>query len=131
VEKIVVREKKVRELRGRFGGGQKLARLADFLPRLLPGSQATAIAEAERDNTETASDAQGGSTDRRAMVDAYIEEVRLKTKKRITRKDIWREAGYKARTEFERWERQDSKRRNQSAHERFTRILSVEKPHLK
>ena len=44
------------------------------------------------------------ATDRRALVDAYIEEVRSKIGKRITRKDIWLKAGYKTRTEFERWE---------------------------
>lgn len=68
--------------------------------------------------------------DRRAMVDAYIEEVLSKMGKRITRKDIWSAAGYKSRTEFERWERQDSKRPNEAADERFTQIL-CEKPHLK
>jgi hypothetical protein len=67
---------------------------------------------------------------RRAMVDAYIEEVRSKKKKRITRKDIWSEAGYQTRTEFERWERRDPKHANRSADEYFTRILR-EKPHLK
>jgi hypothetical protein len=68
--------------------------------------------------------------DRRPMVDAYIEEVRTKKKKRITRKDIWSEAGYTTRTEFERWERRDPKNSNKSADETFTRILR-EKPHLK
>ncbi|SRR6266851_601877 len=70
-------------------------------------------------------------TDRRAMVDAYIQDVRSKKSKRITRKDIWSAAGYQTRTEFERWERQDEKHPNQAADETFTRILSVEKPHLK
>jgi hypothetical protein len=70
------------------------------------------------------------ATDRRALVDAYIEEVRSKIGKRITRKDIWLKAGYKTRTEFERWERRDAKHPNQAAGENFTRILR-EKPHLK
>jgi hypothetical protein len=70
------------------------------------------------------------SEDRRAMVDAYIEEVRNKRSKRITRKDIWARAGYKSRTEFERWERQDPKHPNKAADENFARILR-EKPHLK
>jgi hypothetical protein len=68
--------------------------------------------------------------DRRAMVKAYIEEVRTKTGKRITKKDIWSKAGYKSRAEFERWERQDPKRPNKAANDTFTRILR-EKPHLK
>jgi len=69
---------------------------------------------------------------RKADVAAYISEVRQKTGKRISRKDIWTKAGYKSRTEFERWERADPHpaRRNKSADETFTRILR-EKPHLK
>jgi hypothetical protein len=68
--------------------------------------------------------------DRRAAVDAYIDEVLRLTGKRITRTDIWKFARYKSRTEFERWERNDAKRPNKAAHERFTRILT-EKPHLR
>src|SRR5262249_48478802 len=36
VEKVVLREKQIRELRGKFGGGQKLARVAAHLPCQLP-----------------------------------------------------------------------------------------------
>jgi len=68
--------------------------------------------------------------DRRAAVDAYIDEVFKKTGKRITRTDIWKAARYKSRTEFERWERKDPKHPNKTAHQHFTRILS-DKPHLK
>ena len=68
--------------------------------------------------------------DRRAMVDAYIAEVLQKTEKVLTRADIWRAASYRSRSEFERWERNDSKRPNQGAHRRFTKILA-DKPHLK
>jgi len=71
--------------------------------------------------------AQSAAADRRAMVDAYIEEVRFKKSKRITRKDIWTAAGYKTRTEFERWQRQDQKHRNRAAERIFARIL-YEKP---
>jgi hypothetical protein len=131
VVKVVSRQKQIRELVPVLGSGQKLARLAERLPHQLPGAHATAIAEAERGNAEKTSDAQGRFTNRRAMVDDYIEEVRLNTRKRIKRKDIWSYAGYDTRTEFERWERQDSKRPNKAAHERFTHILCVEKPHLK
>jgi hypothetical protein len=70
------------------------------------------------------------TTNRRAAVDAYIDEVHRKQGRRITRTDSWKEARYKSRTEFERWERNDSKNPNRTAHERFTRILT-EKPHLK
>jgi hypothetical protein len=68
-------------------------------------------------------------TERRAAVDAYIEEVFIQKGKRITRTDIWKHARYKSRTEFERWERNDH-RATKAATERFTRILT-EKPHLK
>jgi hypothetical protein len=74
--------------------------------------------------------AQGESVDRRAMINAYIQEVLEKTGKRITRKHIWSKAGYTTRTEFERWERRDRRYSNRSADETFTRILR-EKPHLR
>ena len=70
------------------------------------------------------------STDRRAAVDAYIEEVLKETGRRITRTEIWKSAGYKTRTEFERWERNDPNRPNTAAHKTFTDILT-KKPHLK
>jgi hypothetical protein len=69
-------------------------------------------------------------TDRRLAVDAYIEEVLRKKRRRITRSDFWSEAGYQTRTEFERWERRDEKYPNQAADESFNRVLR-EKPHLK
>jgi hypothetical protein len=69
------------------------------------------------------------NTDRRAAVDSYIEEVR-KAGQRITRTTIWKFAGYKSRTEFERWERNDLDHPNKAADGRFTRILT-ERPHLK
>ncbi len=72
----------------------------------------------------------GNAADRRAAVDAYIEDVFNQTKKRITRTDIWKSARYKSRTEFERWERNDLEHPNKTANQRFTRILA-EKPHLK
>ncbi|HLN02701.1 MAG TPA: hypothetical protein VK335_25655 [Bryobacteraceae bacterium] len=70
------------------------------------------------------------SKQRRALVNSYIDEVFRETKKHITRKDIWQSARYKTRTEFERWERAD-RRATKTSNERFTRLLTVEKPHLK
>jgi hypothetical protein len=64
----------------------------------------------------------------RAKVDAYIAEVR-RSGREITRADIWKAADYKSRSEFERWERNDSKRPNKTAHRRFTQVLT-KKPHL-
>lgn len=69
-------------------------------------------------------------SDRRSLVNKYIEEVGRVTGKRITRKDIWSKAGYRSRTEFERWERRDPKNPNKSANRAFQRILN-EKPHLR
>ena len=66
---------------------------------------------------------------RHSAVDAYIAEGR-EMGRSITRTDIWRKAGYKTRTEFERWQRNDPKNPNKAAAERFDRILK-EKPHLK
>jgi len=89
------------------------------------------LAHASHENAPTEADAAGSkSTDRRALVNGYIDEVFRATGKRITRKMIWRSAGYKSRTEFERWERRDAKRPNNAAHDNFIRILN-EKPHLK
>jgi hypothetical protein len=61
--------------------------------------------------------------DRRAAVDSYIETVLKQTGKRITRTEIWKAAGYKTRTDFERWERGDPKA-TRASHRAFTRILA-------
>jgi hypothetical protein len=84
-----------------------------------------------QNSLKTAQGLESKAADRRSMVNAYIEEVRIKTGKRIARKEIWTKAGYNSRTEFERWERKDSNHPNKTADEIFTRLLSVEKPHLK
>ena len=70
------------------------------------------------------------SASRSSLINRYIDEVLKRTGKKITRSDIWRCAGYKTRTEFEKWQRNDPKKVNKSAADRFGRILS-EKPHLK
>jgi hypothetical protein len=74
-----------------------------------------------------------GFSDRRAAVDAYIEEVLSVKGKRITRKEFWQKAGDQTRTEFERWEtgwyEKRGKKMNRAADQRFRRILR-EKPHL-
>ena len=67
---------------------------------------------------------------RRPRVDAYIQEVLEKTNTKIYRKDIWCSAGYKTRSEFEKWERNDSNKKNKTAAARFEKILA-DKPHLK
>jgi hypothetical protein len=71
----------------------------------------------------------GTAAERRAAVNAYIEEVYAKTERRITRKDIWKSARYQTPSEFERWQR-CAANASKSSHERFVRILT-DKPHLK
>jgi hypothetical protein len=77
-----------------------------------------------------------GLRDRERLVDAYIDEVFQKTgkTKMISGADIWKAAGDKDRTEFERWKNhyyeRHGKKTNQAAHDRFIRVLR-EKPHLK
>jgi hypothetical protein len=63
-------------------------------------------------------------------VQAYIKEVQDLTGKRIIKADIWRSARYETRSEFERWERND-RRATKTAHHRFSRLLLVDKPHLR
>jgi hypothetical protein len=66
---------------------------------------------------------------RQAAVKAYIAEVFEQTGKRISKSAIWKKAGYKTRSDFERWER-NRKNASKVSHDRFTRILT-EKPLLK
>ena len=73
--------------------------------------------------------APAGMITRKEAVDRYLREVFERTGKKITRGDFWRAAGYKNPTEFERWQRKDSKT-NKTADANFRRILK-EKPHLK
>jgi hypothetical protein len=99
--------------------GEHLSRLAALLGERTGNKSARQI---------VAKETAGNS--RRVQVDDYIVEVWEKTGKKITRKMIWEKAGYKSRTTFERWERQDPKRPNKAADNNFTRILH-DKPHLK
>jgi len=62
-------------------------------------------------------------------IQAYIDEVFEKTGKWITQTSIWKSLGYKDRSEYERWKRNDP-RTTDAAKERFPRFLK-EKPHLK
>lgn len=77
---------------------------------------------------------EGARTDRRAAVNAYIEEVFRAKRRRISGTDIWKAAGYKSRAEFERWEsywyEKHGKKPNKTADRRIRRILD-QKPHLK
>lgn len=70
-----------------------------------------------------------GSKERRAAVDSYLAEASVRTGRRLTRTDFWKEAGYKTRTEFERWQRNDP-RATAAAARAFERILK-NKPHCR
>jgi hypothetical protein len=96
----------------------------------LTGNRAEPAQETGAQETAAGSPSFASSAERRAAVDAYINEVFREKGRRITRRDIWKSAGYRSRSEFERWERKDPKRVNKSAHERFVGILTA-KPHLK
>jgi hypothetical protein len=109
----------------------RVEHLSGLVGRDTPDTETAAPGAESTDDPQTAAAApDANGTDRRAAVTAYIQEVLSKTERRITRTDIWKEAGYKSRTEFERWERDDPNNPNKAAHRTFTRILS-EKPHLK
>jgi hypothetical protein len=58
-----------------------------------------------------------------ARIDGFIETL-SKTGRKITRKHIWMVAGYKSRTEFERFQRCDP-RTTKSAAASFQRVLSM------
>ncbi len=98
------------------------------------GSNSTPLdAEGVTDPTVARLDALAEKTliakQRRAAVDAYIEEVRDKTGRVITRKEFWATAKYSDATEFERWQRNDPNT-TRAACQAFERILT-HKPHLK
>jgi hypothetical protein len=82
-----------------------------------------------RGRTRSGSSEQECGQARRALVDSYIAEVWSASKKRITKTDVWKEAGYETRTEFERWQRCD--RKATGAADRAIRRVLTDKPHLK
>jgi hypothetical protein len=62
--------------------------------------------------------------DRRATIDAFISKL-AEAGREVTRKDIWIAAGYKDATEFERFQRGDS-RTTRSAAAAFNRVLALQ-----
>jgi len=64
----------------------------------------------------------GNGTDQRSAIDAFISKLAVAGRK-ITRKNIWTVAGYTNATEFERFQRGDT--RNQSAAAAFKRVLNM------
>jgi hypothetical protein len=68
------------------------------------------------------------AAERREAVDAYILDIFETCGRRISRKEIWTEAGYNESSEFERWQRA-SPRASGSSDRRIRKILKG-KPHL-
>ena len=64
-------------------------------------------------------------SERRALVDEFIALVLQETGERITRTDIWRTAGYREATDFERFQRND-RRASKASTATFSRILQME-----
>lgn len=62
-------------------------------------------------------------SENRARVDAFIAKLRNAGYK-VTRTDIWQAAGYEDPTEFERFQRRDS-RTTASAKASFNRVLDM------
>ncbi len=60
-----------------------------------------------------------------ARIDAFRARVLAATGKSINRTDFWLVAGYKHRSEFERFQRDDPKT-TKSAKQRFEKVLSLE-----
>ena len=100
-----------------------------------PTSRMLVITSNTIDPTQPESAAEGtcsrvdSAMTRKERVLAYIAEVEKLTGQRITKTEIWRAAGYKSRTEFERWERKDI-RATSAADQNISRVLR-EKPHIK
>jgi len=80
---------------------------------LLPKPAATTAAK-ERTTTKD---------ERRELINNFISEVSVAATRRITRTDIWKVAGYRDATSFERFQRND--RRSKSASEAFSRVLKM------
>jgi hypothetical protein len=127
---------KIRKLKGEVANGYEIeARELQYQKAAAQGSSESQLLEGgiggrRRGWTAAALGGIKRPLDRRSAVDAYIQEVLEKTGRKITRADFWRAAGYKTRTEFERWQRCDPKHKNEAADKAFTRILT-KKPHLK
>src|ERR1035437_2458088 len=70
----------------------------------------------------------GHGATRRALIDAFIAKL-AETGRKVTRKDVWTVAGYKSRTEFERFQRGD-KRTTRAASLNFNRVLGMTPEHF-
>jgi len=64
------------------------------------------------------------ANDHLAKIEAFLDRVNQEAGERITKSDIWRVAGYKGPTEFQRYQRNDA-RTTVSAKSRFDALLTV------
>jgi hypothetical protein len=82
-----------------------------------------------KSNADIASPGDRIAAERRQWLDDYLAEVWAEKSIKITRTDVWKAAGYKNPTQFERWQRNA---RNCTVHAK-RRIEGVlkDKPHLK
>jgi hypothetical protein len=116
--------------RARHWLGRAIARLQETTPEVTPQvSEPEPVSAPHVEGSSDEQPAESIAKRRRASIDAYIDEVWRVTGQRITRAAIWKKAGYKARSQFERWERNDP-RASHAADLVFSRLLD-EKPHLK
>lgn len=124
-------ERKFKKLRKRFlkspdgeGPMNKLNAYRRRDPDVIP--PAVTLTATEPESNDHGSIAQ----QRKKDVESYCEAVTKKRGRKFTKTQFWKSAGYKTRTEFEKWERNDPKKVNKTAIKRFTKILS-EKPDLR
>jgi hypothetical protein len=88
------------------------------------GSDATATIDRAIAREKTQAPDNADLRDRRAQVDAFIGNCLRETGVKITRTMIWRSAGYRSRSEFERWQANSPRATKQSA-VTFARMLAM------
>jgi len=117
LDNVLMKEEDTSTLNDTFKGA-RFSCLHEIYGRPSPAHQVPALSEK----------AKSEGAKRRARIDDYIAEVLAITGKLINRTSIWRKAGYKTRTQFERWERNSNATVTDC--QRFEAILR-EKPHMK
>jgi hypothetical protein len=95
----------------------------------LPGATPNGATEPKADESTctnaglTVNGTKGNGTDQRAAIDAFILKL-AEAGRKIKRRNIWKVAGYANATEFERFQRGDT-RTTQSAAAAFKRVLGM------
>lgn len=99
-----------------------LANTADKTDHAASAAEARPEQPLEAEPQELAAERDEGDGPR-ALVEAFIQRVLKETGRRIKRKDIWRVAGYRDATEFERFQR--GKGATAGSTTKFTRLLQL------